>query len=124
MMGIDHSVISIADLAASRRFYENHGLTEGERSLNQGPMQVALDDLDGVEVDVLPMNSLEKVPHVELLGYRKPIGRPHPSLAANDVAATRIVWSANRDALVRDPDGHLLQLIRQDRSPANTASQR
>jgi len=28
-------------------------------------------------------------------------------LQANDVAATRIVWRSNRDALLRDPDGHL-----------------
>jgi hypothetical protein len=26
---------------------------------------------------------------------------------ANDVAATRIVWRSDRDALLRDPDGHL-----------------
>ena len=112
MMGIDHSAISIADLAASRRFYETHGLAEGKRTLNQGSTQVALDGLDGVEVVVLPMNPPDKPPHVELLGYRQPAGRPHQPLAANDVAATRIVWSANRDALVRDPDGHLLQLTR------------
>jgi catechol 2,3-dioxygenase-like lactoylglutathione lyase family enzyme len=124
MMGIDHSAISIADLAASRRFYEKHGLAEGKRTLNQGPAQVELDGLDGVEVDVLPMSPRDEPPHVELLGYRQPAGRPHQLLAANDVAATRIVWSANRDALIRDPDGHLLQLTRQDRSPANTASPR
>jgi len=124
MIGIDHSGISIANLAASQRFYEKHGLTQGRRTRNQGPTQVALDGLDGVEVDVLPMNPPDKLPHVELLAYRRPAGRPHAPLAANDVAATRIVWSANRDALVRDPDGHLLQLTRQDRSPANTASRR
>jgi catechol 2,3-dioxygenase-like lactoylglutathione lyase family enzyme len=124
MMGIDHSAISITDLTASRRFYEEHGLTAGQRTRNWGPTQVALDSLDGAEVDVLPMNPPDKPPHVELLGYRQPAGRPHPPLAANDVAATRIVWSANCDALVRDPDGHLLQLTRQDRPPANIASQR
>ncbi|HLJ20126.1 MAG TPA: VOC family protein, partial [Stellaceae bacterium] len=46
MMGIDHSAISIGDLAASRRFYETHGLAEGKRTLNRGPAQVALDGLD------------------------------------------------------------------------------
>jgi len=122
MMGIDHSAISIADLAASRRFYEKHKLTTGKSTLNKGPPQAALDDLDGVEVDVLPMTPPDKTPHVELLCYRQPIGRPHAPLAANDVAATRIVWSADSDALVRDPDGHLLQLTRQDRSPAEIAS--
>ena len=124
VMGIDHSAISVADLGASRHFYETHGLAEGKRTLNQGPAQVALDGLDGVEVDVLPMNPPDKPPHIELLGYRQPAGRPHAPLAANDIAATRIVWLANRDALVRDPDGHLLQLTRQDRSPTNIASRR
>ena len=124
MIGIDHSAISIADLSVSQRFYEKHGLAQGKRTRNQGPTQVALDGLDGVEVDVLAMNPPDKPPHVELLGYRQPAGRPHPPLAANDVAATRIVWSANRNALARDPDGHLLQLMQQDRSPANTASRR
>src|SRR5579872_2554541 len=56
MMGIDHSAISIGDLAASRRFYETHGLAEGKRTLNRGPAQVALDGLDGVELDVLQMS--------------------------------------------------------------------
>ena len=122
MMGIDHSAISIADLAASRRFYQTHGLTEGKPTFNRGAAQVKLDGLDGVEVDVLPLNPPDKPPHLELLGYRQPVGRPHHPLAANDVAATRIVWSANRDALVRDPDGHLLQLTRRDRSPSDIAS--
>jgi len=122
MMGIDHSAISIADLAASRRFYAKHGLAEGKRTFNRGPTQVALDGLDDVEVDVLPMSPPHKPPHVELLAYHQPAGRPHPPLGANDVAATRIVWSADRNALVRDPDGHLLQLTRQDRSPAEIAS--
>jgi len=31
---------------------------------------------------------------------------------ANDIAATRIVWHADRDALVRDDDGHLHQLVK------------
>ena len=126
MMGIDHSAISIADLAASRRFYEEHGLAEGKRTLNQGPAQVALDGLDGVEVDVLPMNPPGQAAACRVARLSlQPAGRPHALLAANDVAATRIVWSANRDVLVRDPDGHLLPThVRQDRSPANIGSRR
>jgi hypothetical protein len=46
-------------------------------------------------------------PHLELLAYRKPTGRPGGTLKASDVAATRIVWAAARNALLRDPDGHL-----------------
>jgi hypothetical protein len=112
MMGIDHSAISRRRHRGEPALLRGHGLAEGKRTLNQGPTQVALDGLDGVEVDVLPMNPPDKPPHVELLGYRRPAGRPHAPLAANDVAATRIVWRSNRDALVRDPDGHLLQLTR------------
>ncbi len=112
MIGIDHSAVSVSDVAASRRFYAKHGLIEGEASLNRGPAQVALDGLDDVQVDVVPMNPTTMLPHVELLGYLTPAGRPHPPLAANDVAATRIVWRAETDALLRDPDGHLHQLTR------------
>jgi catechol 2,3-dioxygenase-like lactoylglutathione lyase family enzyme len=112
ILGIDHSAILVADVSASRRFYTDHGLGEGERSLNQGPTQSALDGLDRAEVDVVPMNPPEKPPHVELLGYRHPKGAPDARLAANDIAATRMVWRSDRDALLRDPDGHLHQLTR------------
>ena len=122
--GIDHSAISIADIAASQRFYEKCGLALGKRTLNQGTAQAALDDLDGVEVDVLPMNPEHKTPHIELLGYRHPARRPYGAMDVNDFAATRIVGCSNREAVVRDPDGHLLQLIRKDQSPADLSSQR
>ena len=109
-LGIDHSAISVSNADASRRFYEEQGLTVGNTSFNHGPTQVALDGLDAVRVAVVPMNPQFAPPHVELLGYRTPAGRPHAPLAANDIAATRIVWRADRDALLRDPDGHLHQL--------------
>lgn len=111
IMGIDHSAISVSDIAASRRFYGRHGLTEGEATLNCGPTQAALDGLDRVEVDVMSMIPIDSTPHLELLAYRRPVGRPHSPVAANDIAATCIVWQSNRDALVRDPDGHLHQLV-------------
>jgi len=123
MMGIDHSAISVAEIAESRHVYEECGLTIGKRSLNRGPAQGKLDGLDDVEVDVLPMDPLHDTPHVELLGYRHPAGRPRHGEAANDIAATRIVCLSGREALVRDPDGHLLQFTRLDRSPANISSQ-
>lgn len=112
IMGIDHSAISVSDVAASRHFYAHHGLSEGASTLNHGPTQVALDGLDGVEVDVVPMNPPKTPPHVELLGYRYPVGRALAPLAPNDLAATRIVWRSNEEALLRDPDGHLHQLSR------------
>ncbi|RZL29592.1 MAG: glyoxalase [Sphingomonas sp.] len=112
ILGIDHSAMSVADLTASRRFYADHSLTEGKATLNEGPTQVALDGLDDVVADVVPMQPESTPPHVELLAYRTPRGRPHPLLAACDVAATRIVWKAGKHALLRDPDGHLHQLTR------------
>ena len=112
IIGIDHSAISVSDVAASQQFYRQLGLRSGDTSLNHGPSQVALDGLDDVRVDVIPMNPAEGPPHIELLGYRHPVGRPHPPLAANDAAATRVIWHAAEDALLRDPDGHLHQFSR------------
>jgi len=82
IMRIEHSAISVADLAASRRFYEGLGLTGDERTPNRGPTQVALDGLDGVEVDIRAMNPTDAPPHIELLGYRRPVGRRHQPFAA------------------------------------------
>ena len=112
MMGIDHSAICVADIAASERFYVSHGLGVGKRSLNHGPTQVALDGLDDVEVDVVPMNPSKHPPHVELLSYRRPTGVAGGGLSPNDVAATRIVWRSGQEGLLRDLDGHLHQFTR------------
>jgi catechol 2,3-dioxygenase-like lactoylglutathione lyase family enzyme len=114
VLGIDHSAISVSEIPASRRYYEALGLSVHGPTLNQGPTQTALDGLAGVEVDVVPMLPHRAAPHLELLGYRKPSGRPAGETAANDIAATRIVWAADRDRLVRDPDGHLHLLRRQE----------
>lgn len=107
LLGIDHSAISVSDVGLSCRFYEALGLSPRGPTLNRGPTQTALDGLPEVEVDVVPMIPRRAVPHLELLGYRKPVGRTAGRLQANDMAATRTVWAADRDALVRDPDGHL-----------------
>lgn len=112
MMGVDHSAISVSDVTASRRFYARHGLDEGDATINRGPMQEALDGLGGVEVAVVPMKPADKPPHIELLGYRSPVGHTLRPMAPNDIAATRIVWRSDGDALIRDPDGHFHQLSR------------
>ncbi|WP_323144953.1 VOC family protein [Massilia phyllosphaerae] len=121
MLGIDHSAIVVADLSASRRFYAQHGLAEGQPMLNHGPTQVALDGIDDVVVDIVPVWPAKAPPHIELLGYRD---RASGSLdlAVNDIAATRIVWHAERDALVRDPDGHYHQLSRAGRQQGGSPS--
>lgn len=121
VLGIDHSAIVVADLLASRRFYAQHGLAEGERMLNQGPTQVALDGIDDVVVDIVPVLPAQAPPHIELLGYRDRAGGS-VHLAASDIAATRIVWHAGRDALVRDPDGHYHQLSRAGRPRGESPS--
>lgn len=112
LMGIDHSAICVAGVAASERFYVGQGLGVGKRSLNSGPTQAALDGVGAVEVEVVPMNPPTHSPHVELLGYRRPTSGASAWLAPNDVAATRIVWRSSRETLLRDPDGHLHQLTR------------
>jgi catechol 2,3-dioxygenase-like lactoylglutathione lyase family enzyme len=113
LLGIDHSAISVSDVDASCRFYEALGLSVHGRTLNEGPTQVALDGLPSVKVDVVPMLPHRATPHIELLGYRHPSGGSAGQLQANDIAATRIVWAADRDQLLRDPDGHL-HLLRRD----------
>lgn len=117
LLGIDHSAISVSDASAGRRFYEALGLSARGQTLNQGPTQMILDGLPEAEVDVVPMLPRQDTPHLELLGYRKPVGRGVTGpLRANDVAATRIVWAADRDELIRDPDGHLHLLRRENPS--------
>ena len=81
-------------------------------TLNSGPTQVDLDGLADVEVDVVPLLPPLECPHLELLCYRVPRGEASVPLAANDIAATRIVWRSDVDALVRDPAGHLHLLKR------------
>src|SRR6185437_1046002 len=117
LLGIDHCAISVSDIDASCRFYEALGLSVRGRTLNQGPTQIALDGLPSVEVDVVPMLPPRATPHIELLGYRHPSGRSAGQMEANDIAATRIVWAADRDRLLRDPDGHLHLLRREVRIP-------
>ena len=112
MMGIDHSAICVADVAASERFYISHGLVAGNRSLSHGLTQVALDGLDDIEVEVVPMNPPKHPPHVELLSYRRPTGVNGGELSPNDVAATRIVWRSAQEALLSDPDARLDQFTR------------
>ncbi len=113
LLGIDHSAISVSNVDTSCRFYEALGLSVQARTLNAGPTQVALDGLPKVEVEVVPMLPLRATPHIELLGYRRPRGRSAGQVEANDIAATRIVWAADRDQLLRHPDGHLHLLRRE-----------
>lgn len=110
LVDIDHSAISISNAEASKRFYEALGLSVQAPTLNQGETQEALDGLARPVVEVVPMMLSERGPHIELLAYRTPVGRPAATHAANDVAATRTVLASDCDELIRDSDGHLLVL--------------
>lgn len=107
MLGIDHSAISVSDADVSERFYGALGLSVRSPTLNQGDTQAALDGLASPLVQVVPMLPPHPPPHLELLAYLVPTGRPAGAVRANDLAGTRTVWASDRDALLTDPDGHL-----------------
>ncbi|MGR6034281.1 MAG: VOC family protein [Candidatus Nitrosoglobus sp.] len=140
-LGIDHSAIDVANMDQSLDFYTGSlGLSVASRSINSGPAQERLDHAPDVVVEVLALHpNIEGPPHLELLGYEKPTGRPIPaSVKANDLLADRLVFQVDelphlvaalsaentefispsivtlRDghpaALLRDPTGHLLMI--------------
>jgi catechol 2,3-dioxygenase-like lactoylglutathione lyase family enzyme len=138
-LGIDHSAISVADVARSVAFYtEALGLSVSGRTVNRGPEQDRLDGLKSDGVDIVALQPADpESPHIELLGYPGP-RRNRPRLQANDIAATRLdiqvsdlrgavdrlraagarfispdpvtLASGGAAVLVADPDGHLLLL--------------
>jgi len=136
-LGIDHSALSVADVATSLAFYcGTLGMSPTGRSLNRGPEQDRLDGMASDGVDIVALQPADPASlHIELLGY------PHPrrggsGLRPNDIAATRLDFqvsdlpsmvdrlraagahfispgavmlaSGAAAALVADPDGHLL----------------
>jgi catechol 2,3-dioxygenase-like lactoylglutathione lyase family enzyme len=139
-LGIDHSALAVADFDASLRFYTHGlGLRLGPPLLNQGPAQARLDGLDDPVVDIATLMTADPGPHLELLHYRKPKSLAAPRvLRPNDIAAVRLVMQTpdveriaeqalaagattvstrlvttptGRRLLLRDPDGHLLELF-------------
>lgn len=136
-LGIDHTAISVGDVGRSTEFYELLGLRVTARGVNRGTEQHLLDGLEDVEVDVVALQAVERTPHLELLGYRRPRGRATAAIDLTAVVADRMVWRAEAIdvlvdalddagfnntviasgviddatvALLRDPDGHLLVL--------------
>ncbi len=112
--GIDHSAIAVADAERSIAFYRTAlGLRVTARQTNTGAEQDALDGLEGVSVDVVALAPAQATPHLELLGYRTPAGRPIAPLRPCDIAATRVVFTVTgltAPVLTHDPDGHAVVL--------------
>jgi catechol 2,3-dioxygenase-like lactoylglutathione lyase family enzyme len=116
-LGIDHSALSVSDVEASLGFYRAFGLRVAARTLNHGAEQARLDGIVDPQVDVIALEPPTATPHVELLHYRTTAPRHPVTLHSNDLAATRLVMEAVGDldsnscgSLLRDPDGHLLEL--------------
>ena len=123
--GIDHSAIGVTDAERSIAFYCGQlGFRVGARQVNTGVGQDRLDGLEGACVDVVALEPEQATPHVELLAYRTPRGRPAAPARPRDIAATRLVLEVtglpdpasvlpdgSRAALVQDPDGHQLVLL-------------
>ena len=122
--GIDHSAIAVADVERSIAFYRGLGLQVATRQTNTGVEQDRLDGLGGAIVDVVGLAPEQATPHIELLGYSTPPGRPTATSQPGDIAATRLVlevtdlpataatlMDGTRALLTPDPDGHLLMLV-------------
>lgn len=110
LLGIVHSAISVADTDLSTRFFAKRGLKVGMRTLNRAPAQVALDGIEDVTVDVVPMMPIDQCPHLELLQYQAPPTRKYAPLEVNDIAAwllRGLVCESDVDALIKDPAGQL-----------------
>lgn len=114
--GIDHSALAVAGVAPSIAFYEALGFAVASRQVNVGAEQDRLDGLSGAEVDVVALAPPAATPHVELLGYRHPRGRPAPQEGPTAIAATRLVLEIAADdpgpVLRHDPDRHYLLCAR------------
>jgi hypothetical protein len=74
-------------------------------------------------VDIVVLTPPAPGPHLELLHYRSPAPvAPLDDIAPNDIAATRLLVSATANGrnLLIDTDGHISELVKSVRSPAQT----
>jgi catechol 2,3-dioxygenase-like lactoylglutathione lyase family enzyme len=139
-LGIDHTAIVVVDTDASLDFYRDAlGMRIVGRSENYGEEQAHLNNVRGAHLRITTLKA-DAGPGVELLEYLAPRdGRPYPDGARpNDLfhwqttlASARpdatlqalradqrpggglvaLPDAARAAALVRDPDGHALQLV-------------
>lgn len=108
-MKIDYVVLRCAELARSRRFYEALGLRFEEEQHGRGPPHLSA-NLGGVVLELYPASTKSTA------GLR--FGLRVPSLAVvldalarvGEGAVIRIGDEAPRSALLRDPDGHEVEL--------------
>ena len=139
-LGIDHTAIVVSDTAASLRFYRDTlGFEVAGESENYGIEQERLNNVFGARLRITSLRAASG-PGVELLEYLAPRdGRPYPreekpndlvhwqtklraasvedALARLRAGGTPLISSGlvdlkpGRSAIVRDPDGHAVQLI-------------
>ncbi len=138
-LGIDHTAIVVRDTEASLRFYRDTlGLKVAGGSVNYGPEQENLNNVDGARLRITTLRAAAG-PAVEFLEYLEPRnGRPYPgdaragdilhwqtTLVVEDPIATaddlrrrgvRIVAGESSTEpvagsfVIRDPDGHALRI--------------
>ena len=137
-LGIDHTAIVISGTDASLRFYRDTlGLKVVGESENYGPEQERLNNVFGARLRITSLRAASG-PGVEFLEYLAPgDGRPYPSgEKANDLIhwQTKFLGTSaaeaemelrkarsafistgvvQRSVVVRDPDGHAIQVTEQ-----------
>jgi catechol 2,3-dioxygenase-like lactoylglutathione lyase family enzyme len=134
-LGIDHSAIVVGDTARSEAFYRGLGFHITGGSENYGDEQEHLNNVFGAHLRITSMRT-DGGPGIELLEYRVPRdGRAMPAdihpndvvfwdvmiavpdrsllerLGANLVATPRRELGFEDAAIVRDPDGHAMELV-------------
>ncbi len=146
-LGIDHSAIVVNNTAASLHFYRDLlGLTVAGQSHNFGTEQAHLNNVEGTDLQITGLRA-PAGPGVEFLQYLSPRdGRPYPSderpndlvhwqtelVVTDAVAAMARLRAAGvpivsrpepgtsgpvTDFLIRDPDGHVVELLGQGGLP-------
>jgi catechol 2,3-dioxygenase-like lactoylglutathione lyase family enzyme len=112
-LGIDHTAIVVRDTDDSVRFYRDGlGLRIAGESDNHGVEQERLNNVPGAHLRITTLRAASG-PGVELLHYRHPRdGNAAPDIRPNDLAYWQTIATADVDraTLLRDPDGHVLQL--------------
>jgi len=136
-LGIDHTAIAVGDTDSSLRFYRDRlGLRVAGESENYGPEQERLNAVFGARLRITSLRAGEG-PGIEFLEYLAPRdGRPFPAderandlvhwqtrLLARDGRALEKLGQARpvavpghqlgfaRGVMIRDPDGHALEIV-------------